>query len=225
LRQFIILAAAWVALVGCAPVSPSSPPPIAGGGLHRERPTFYQAKDSLYEGVVATVFSTEDGFVGGCFTMVSLEDGRPEEAVYAQCASDPRGAPPMVVHLVATESIAARLKADGLESASRVTITRTEGPLPRQDANELRAAWVRLLGNARVEVGATLREQRRDYYFSAFRPGLFQGIVSGVARNPTPDSKAARFVNLARRLAAVADATEANRMPAIESLRQSLKNL
>ncbi len=182
--------------------------------LMREPPTFRRADRDLYHAVVSQVFSDSTGLVGGCFQMVSLVGGQPEEMVYVECV---RGAGDSValVHLVAAESIDRKLKESGLDAAIRVGVRRTENNVNAADADLLRRVWLKMLEWADVETGTRHREQVRDYYFAAPRVGLFRGWLGAVAKNPPTGSPAAQLVELAQLLAQVADPKNEDSKPTL----------
>jgi hypothetical protein len=214
---------ALIGIVGCGPVREgpaASVPTNAPSDLFIERPRFYDANDTLYQGVVAKVLAERTGFVGSCFTMVSLVEGRPEEAVYGECPNDAH--PAAIVHVMASQSIAETLRKEGIQSALLIQVKRSETTIPAEDARVLRARWLKALASAQVETGATNRESRREHFFYVLRPGLFQGFITGVSRNPRPDGIAARFTDLGERLVEVVDASESDRPKKLQALRDAL---
>jgi hypothetical protein len=129
-----------------------------------------------------------------------------EEMVYVECVRGAGGSVALV-HLVAAESIARKLQESGLEAATKIDARRTEATVNPNDADLLRSVWLKMVESAEVETGTRHREHIMDYYFSAPRPGLFQGRLSGVAKNPPLASPAAVLVEIAQILARVADAS------------------
>ena len=188
-------------------------------GIFVEPARFYNAQDDAYYEVVRHVFSETEGFSGGCFNMVSLTEDSVEEMVYAECSVQSSKAKAAVVHVVATESIAQKLKTLGPEAARNVKARRTEAVLDAEDSQLLRDLWIKVLNRAAVEKGSRVREIRRDYFFSSFRQGLFQGRIGGVARNPAASTPAANLIGLAAGLAQVADSSEEQRTRAVTSLK------
>lgn len=214
---------ALIGLVGCGP-SREGPAPsaltISASDVFIERPRFYDANDALYQGVVAKVLSEESGFVGSCFTMISLVDGRPEEAVYGECPNDDQ--PAGLVHMRASQSVAETIRTQGVQAALLIQVARSETTIPAKDARALRAHWLKTLASAQVETGTTVRESRRDHVFYVLRPGLFQGFVGGASRNPRPDGVASRFVNIGQQLIDIVNARGNDHAKKLQSLRDAL---
>lgn len=175
-----------------------------GGWLYAEPVRFHNAGDDFYRAVVAGVFASE-GYVGSCFQMVTLVEGEPEEVVFAQCGVTENSADVELTHLVASESIREKVRISGLDGVRDIKTRRTECRLGFEDARLLRRLWSRMLEKTAVKTGTRLRERRRDYFFSTFREGLFQGQLGGVAENPPEGSVSAELVEIGRLLSRVAD--------------------
>jgi hypothetical protein len=192
-----------VALLSCAhPAKAGSD----GRWLVREAPRFQRADHDLYHAIVSSVFSDSSDQVGGCLQMVSLVGGEVEEMVYVQCDRGTSAAPMRVVHLVATESIAQTLREKGPVAALEIDVRRAEATITLADFETLRKAWLHMLALAETETGSRQREQLRDHYFSAQRPGWFQGKLGGVAKSPPAASPAGALVELGHLLAQAAGA-------------------
>lgn len=216
---------AFIGIIGCGPVREGPAPSTPTNStldVFVELPRFYDADDALYQGIVAKVLG-ENGFVGSCFTMVSLIEGKPEEAVYGQCPGDSHSA--TVVHVVANQSIAHTIRAQGVQGALSIQVRRSETTITADDARALRASWLKVLSSARVETGTALRESRREHFFYVLRPGLFQGFIAGVSRNPKRDGVAARFVEVGEHLVDVVDASESEREEKLQTLRRALNRV
>ncbi len=194
-----------IALLSCAhPATAASD----ARWLVREAPRFQRADHDLYHAIVSSVFSDTSDQVGGCLQMISLIGGEAEEMVYVQCDRGTSLAPVRVVHLVATESIAQALREKGPVAALEIDVRRAETTITLADFETLRKAWLRMLALAEIETGSRQREQLRDHYFSAQRPGWFQGKLGGVAKSPPAASPAAALVELGHLLAQAAEASD-----------------
>jgi hypothetical protein len=175
-------------------------------GIYVNAPQFSDLEEGVYHGAVSSVFSQALGDIGtGCFGMVSVTDDRPEEMVIANCRADSAELPVVLVHLVAEESIGAKLRADGAERAQGVKVRRTESTLSAADSRLLRDTWLKMLAHPRVETRLVLHETRRSYYFSALRVGMLQGRLGGISKNPASNSPAAGLVELGVLLSELAD--------------------
>ncbi len=201
---------AWSVLVAVALLSCTQPAAAGSDArwLVREAPRFQRADHDLYHGIVSSVFSDATDQVGGCLQMISLVGGEAEEMVYVQCDRGTLAAPIRVVHLVATQSIAQTLREKGPLAALEIDVRRAETTIPLADFEILRKAWLHMLALAETETGSRQREQLRDHYFSAQRPGWFQGKLGGVAKNPPAASPAAALIELGRLLAQAAEAAD-----------------
>jgi hypothetical protein len=212
--------AVGVAILSCAPSrahNPGSPPP-PGFWLFREPARFLDPERERYWLAVGELFSDSDGVPGGCFRMISLVDGKPEEMVYANCSGETDELPAQLVHLAAVESVAARMRAPGEVPGEAVKIRRTEASISTEDARLLQRVWMKMLEASEVEKGGRIRERPTDYFFSAFRVGVMQGCVGAVAKNPPDGSPAATLVGLGELLARIAD-SDVNRKENVIALR------
>jgi hypothetical protein len=123
--------------------------------------------------------------------------------VFVDCPIDGENA--TVTHLVAVESVSHRLAESGFEAARAIKVRRTNTSFPGSEARALQRTWSSMFANADVETGTTVRERRRDYFFSVARPGRFRGRLGTVARNPGFDTSAADLVSITEILGRCAD--------------------
>jgi hypothetical protein len=190
-------------LMSCAAVP--APQPKIASEIFFQPPRFANSDVDLVHGIVSQVFSDAMGPVGSCFTMVSIVTGRPEEMVYLTCPGATEG-PVVVGHLVASESIASKLHAEGAAAALHVQVAKTEANVRIDQGALFRQAWLGALESAEINTRFPMvREVWRDFYFSAHRPGRFRGSLGGFAQNPAPKTIAKKLIELAGLLANIAD--------------------
>ena len=191
-------------------------------GIFVQPPRFGNPDVELLHGVVSQVFSDATEVDGNCFAMVSMVTGQPEEMVYATCPANGTDGSTRIVHLVASDSIASRLQAEGADAARRIRAIKTEAFLSDAEGAAFRRAWLRALGRAEIQTGFPLqREVWREFFFSTYHPGLFQGAVGAFSQNPASGTTAKRLVELAQILASVADLGDQHRVERVSLLAQA----
>lgn len=121
-----VLAILFVPLYACTQREPVCPKgDQTEQWLYLESPQFFDADNELYRAIVARLFADDTGSATGCFGMVVTGDGAPEEAVFAACPSTEAVGSVLLVHLVASENIAAKLRTSGIQAALGVAVTRS----------------------------------------------------------------------------------------------------
>jgi hypothetical protein len=172
---------------------------------------------------LSKVFGNEEGQVGGCYQMLSIVDGKPEELVYFNCSGIATSAPATVVHAVALERVKDKLKKSGFVEATRVKVRRTELQLGLVDAMLLREVWEKMVELAEVELGfvMTIREYVRDYYVSACNAGCLGAVI----KTPPRISPGADLVALGEVLAEVTDSTPDRRPELLNRLHSMADEL
>lgn len=189
-------------LAGCAGTEPpTNASQWPDHDLTQERPRFRLAEEDLHHGVLSATFGAAAQF-WGCLHIVILERPAPEEVVFIDCNKADGAA--SVVHLVAAENIDNKLR-QGVETAMKVPVSRTEAPLTDADAKLVGEAWMSAIELAGVRSGLDslrIHERQAQYFVAACEVGC----LGAVADHPRPETPGGRIVELGKLLGRLADA-------------------